>query len=133
MSKLAGACGLLALACNPPAPAGGWDCTNKDIAEIQCGGQGCAVETAAEGFTPIEVRISGNRISICAYSGCFGGAVQMAGGEGPHSFWSGAVSPDSATQGSDVLSLVIDRPSGTGILLWRGFANPLQCASVAPR
>lgn len=56
-----------------------WNCRNIDF-EISCSSEKCE---AAEAFTPMDIHLNEEEISLCAYTTCWRGApaaVQMAGG-----------------------------------------------------
>lgn len=106
--------------------AGMWKCTNKDTVEIVCTEMACESHST---FTPVALELDGQRISICAYSACFEGAPDVFVRNGAHLLVSDTPNRGSGSNRSppERLSLALDEQSGTAVLLWRGFAQPLMC------
>lgn len=94
-------------------------CTNA-AAEITCDANRCEVKT--EGFTPMAVSLSGGKLEVCAYSGCWSGPVDLRRTRGSqlivHALVSGPV-------GGAVLTY--DRRARFGTLQWGSYALPLSC------
>jgi len=113
---------LAALAGEQPS----WNCRNMDF-EISCSAKGCE---AAEAFTPMDIHLSGDEISLCAYTTCWSGAptaVQMAGGFASY-VGLGLV---GATDDGDLVdaAVTIETESGAASVLVAGrYVTPALCA-----
>ena len=104
-----------------------WQCTNAGLAEIQCEAGRCTL--SPDGFTPIRISAAGADVELCAYAGCRSG--RLAHGASPdHLHWTGAVALEDGKASPEPLSLVIEPAEGTGVLLWKAFANPLRCEAA---
>lgn len=103
-----------------------WKCTNKDTLEVICTSSRCESQPS---FTPIQLEIASDRISICAYSACFDGAADLYAHKGNHLLFSGTPNQDSNPTISppERLSLTLDQESGAAVLIWRGFAHAVRC------
>jgi hypothetical protein len=107
-----------------PAQAQDFYCRNE-AAEIRCVSNSCEVER--ESFTPMELRRTGNRLSICAYSGCWEGPIAMRRSRGGVTFLSATVrSKAPAEPSSASLSVMFDH-EGTAQVRWLGFSNAMTC------
>jgi hypothetical protein len=102
-----------------------WSCSNRDLAEIRCGADGCEIER--ESFTPMSVTVADHRIEICAYSGCFAGAVTLRRTRGDHLLLSTSVRSGGAPE---TASVTLVRSSRTAVLVWKGFANVMRCEAA---
>lgn len=107
-----------------PALAQDFHCRNTD-AEIRCVSNSCQVET--ESFTPMELRRTGNRLSICSYSACWEGPIRMRRTYEGVTFLSASVRINSPGEPSRApLSVMYDR-EGTAQMRWLGFSNAMRC------
>ena len=122
---------ILAALCAAPVAAfaetlPSWNCRNMDF-EISCSAEGCK---AAEAFTPMDIHLSGDEISLCAYTTCWTGAptaVQSAGGFVSY-VGAGLV---GAVDASDLMdaAVTIEIASGAASVLVAGrYATPAHCA-----
>jgi hypothetical protein len=102
------------------ADSADFSCDNR-AAEISCTGEGCEVET--ESFTRMLVSRSGNRLKVCAYSGCWSGPLDLIRTRGDlvilHARLSG---------GLGQVSVTYDRRQTIATMLWGKFAQALICA-----
>ena len=114
---------LAALLAPLPALAQDFTCRNM-AAEIRCDGTACAVET--ESFTPMELRRLGNRLSICAYSGCWEGPIRMRRSYGGVTFLSAEVRGSGENRAVAPLSVMVDR-DGSAQVRWGSFSNAMTC------
>jgi hypothetical protein len=121
---------LLALAAGAPAAAQNFTCSNK-AAEIKCGGGTCEVTT--DGFTPMSLSRTGNRLSICAYSGCWEGTILVRRSAGPVDLLHARLRQSEGTggTGSDMrdLAVIYDWTARTAQMRWGGFANAMGCGA----
>jgi hypothetical protein len=109
-----------------PALAQDFHCRNTD-AEIRCSGGSCAVETDASSFTPMELRRTGDRLSICSYSACWEGPIRMRRSYGGVTFLSAEVKITSPGEpGSAPLAVMYDR-EGSAQIRWLGFSQVMRC------
>lgn len=117
---------LLAAAILAPLPSQAQDfhCRNTD-AEIRCAGNSCQVET--ESFTPMELSRTGNRLQICAYSGCWSGPVTMRRTRGGVTFLSADVRSDAPAEPSRAPLAVMYDHEGTAQIRWLGFSSAMTC------
>jgi hypothetical protein len=109
-----------------PALAQDFHCRNTD-AEIRCSGGSCEVETDTGAFTSMELSRKGDRLTICAYSGCWEGTIRMRRTHGDVTF----LSADAriATPGEprrEPLAVMYDR-GGSAQIRWLGFSNTMRC------
>jgi hypothetical protein len=107
-----------------PALAQDFHCRNTE-AEIRCVSTGCQVET--ESFTPMELRRTGNLLSICSYSACWEGPIRMRRSYEGITFLSASVrigTPGEPRRAP--LSVMYDR-EGTAQIRWLGFSNAMRC------
>ena len=120
---------LLAVTAGVPAAAQDFSCSNK-AAEIRCSGGSCEAET--DGFTPMSLSRTGNKLSICAYSGCWEGSILVRRTAGPVDLLYARVRQSAGTGGAGGgmgdLSVIYDRTSRTAQMRWGGFANAMGCA-----
>ncbi|MDF7773702.1 hypothetical protein P1X14_00455 [Sphingomonas sp. AOB5] len=107
-----------------PALAQDFHCRNTQ-AEIRCVSTGCEVETTS--FTPMELRRSGNTLSICSYSACWEGPIRMRRSYDGVTFLSASVKiTHPGEPGRAPLSVMYDR-EGTAQIRWLGFSNAMTC------
>jgi hypothetical protein len=100
-------------------------CRNTD-AEIRCSGGSCKVET--ESFTPMELRRSGNRISICSYSACWEGPIRMRRTYSGVTFLSAEVKITHPGEPNRApLSVMYEASDATAQIRWLGFSNAMRC------
>ncbi|MGA9581459.1 MAG: hypothetical protein WBR13_05780 [Allosphingosinicella sp.] len=120
------AAALLLIAGATPAAAQDFTCSNKS-AEISCDGGACKVNS--DGFTPMSLGRTGNRLSICAYSGCWEGPILVRRPRGSIDLLYAQVrnSQASAGGGMNELAIIYDRGSRTAQMRWGGFANSMDC------
>lgn len=108
-----------------------WRCRNADL-EISCDADGCAAAPQG-GFTPMDIALTAESLTVCAYSGCWGGAaVVREDGElryaaAPDLTWSAA--PDGP---ATAFQLAFDAATGVGALIGAGYAHPVACDRAAP-
>jgi hypothetical protein len=97
-------------------------CTNR-AAQIACTSANCEVET--QGFTPMSVSRSGNRLEVCAYSGCWSGPLDLVRTRGDlvilHARLAG---------GHGQATVSYDRKAGIATMLWGNFAQGLSCGEA---
>ncbi len=105
-----------------PAAAAGWDCTNRDIAEIRCDRKSCDIER--ESFTPMELSLTPARVEICAYSGCFSGRVAIRRTAGDLVLYHAAIGTGGA---SGRAAIILDTRAQTALMRWGGFSNVMKC------
>ena len=112
-----------------PAPAFAQDfhCRNTD-AEIRCSGGTCAVEADHASFTPMELRRTGNRLSICSYSACWEGPIRMRRSYDGVTFLSAQVAITSPGEPRHApLSVMYEAADATAQIRWLGFSNAMRC------
>jgi hypothetical protein len=115
---------LLALAAAGSAQAASaatdFTCRN-DAAEITCAATGCEVNT--DGFTPMSISREGNRLEVCAYSGCWSGPLDLIRTRGDLSILHArlAGTEDAAA------AVVYDSRARTATLLWGSYRLALSC------
>lgn len=108
-----------------PALAQDFHCRNTD-AEIRCSGGSCEVET--ESFTPMALRRTGNRLSICSYSACWEGPIRMRRSYGGVTFLSAEVTITHPGEPSRApLSVMVEASDATAQIRWLGFSNAMRC------
>lgn len=121
---------LLALAAGVPAAAADFTCSNE-AAEIRCGDGACEANT--DGFTPMSLSRTGNRLSICAYSGCWEGSILVRRSPGPVDLLYARVRRTTGTGGTGAdmsdLAVTYDRSARTAQMRWGGFANAMGCGA----
>ncbi|NML06545.1 hypothetical protein [Sphingomonas sp. G-3-2-10] len=109
-----------------PALAQDFHCRNTG-AEIRCVSTGCEVET--ESFTPMELRRTGNKLSICSYSACWEGPIRMRRSYEGVTFLSASVRISSPGEPNRApLSVMYDR-EGVAQIRWLGFSNAMRCGA----
>ncbi len=127
---------VLATAFCSPAHAGGgeedtgWNCRNYSF-EIGCEGDTC---TAADAFTPMDIHVTDDEVSFCAYTGCWQGAPTSVAHAGRFTTYTGLdldFSSQSSWTADAVLS--IDTQTGTGTILVADiYAQPVTCTPWSP-
>lgn len=115
---------LLALAAPTPALAQDFHCRNTD-AEINCGAGKCSVET--QSFTPMELRRTGGRLSICAYSGCWAGPVLVRRQRHGIELLFADVRGTTPGAGTGALAVIYERRERIAQIRWGGSANAMTC------
>ena len=87
------------------------------------------VETS--GFTPMSLTRRGGRLSICAYSGCWGAPIVMRRTRGSIDFLYAANLRAEAPGGGsgEDLAVTYDRASRTAQIKWAGFSNVMDCGA----
>lgn len=120
------AAALLLISGATPAAAQDFSCSNKS-AEISCADGACEVNS--DGFTPMALGRKGNRLSICAYSGCWEGPITVRRSRGSIDLLYAQVrnSQAGASGGMNELAIIYDRGSRTAQMRWGGFANSMDC------
>jgi hypothetical protein len=117
-------CSLLLAAVIPQAVlAADFTCRNES-AQTSCTADKC--ETTTDGFTPMALSRTGNRLEICAYSDCFGGRILLSRTRGSVTLLSADVRGRSGAPGQ--LAVVYDRRTRSAAMHWSGFVNALSCA-----
>ena len=114
---------LLALtaAGSAQAASAGTDFTcRNEAAEITCAAAGCEVKT--DGFTPMSISREGNRLEVCAYSGCWSGPLDLIRTRGDLSILHARLAG-----GRDAAAVVYDRRAKTATLMWGSYALALSC------
>lgn len=105
----------------------GWSCRNVDF-EISCDEEKCE---AAEAHTPMAIDLHENRMSACAYSGCWAGVPDVVVRSGRFETHAASDLPFSTAADADMaadVSATIDIQSGTGTILVAGlYAHPMIC------
>ncbi len=120
----------LSLAATVPAAAFGeegetWNCRNVDF-EISCADGTCA---SAESHTPMDIHLSQDEVSWCAYSGCWTGAPSAVVSSGPFETYFGLALTNSAAP-DDVanVTVVIDKSTNAATVAAAGqYATPATC------
>jgi hypothetical protein len=118
---------ISALVAASPLSAANFVCTNA-AAEIRCSGAACEVVTPNKGFTPMELRRTGNMLSICAYSGCSEGRIIMRRTLDGVSVMQARLKPATPGQneGSSI-SVIYNEAEKVAQMNWNGFANAMSC------
>jgi hypothetical protein len=118
---------LILLAALFPLPAFAQDFHCRNTAgEIRCGEGACAIET--QGFTPMELTRRGNKVSLCAYSGCWEGPVLVRRTRGALTMLFADVRGSTpGNSGSESLAVIHDRAGRVAQVRWGGFANAMTC------
>lgn len=122
------------LAAPVPVLAGaeqGFSCSNP-VMEIRCADGRCDFIAPDDGFTPMQLRRTQERLTICAYSGCWSGPIAVRHAAGGITMLQGYVSRDGdAPQADDeepeLLSVIHDAGNRTAQMNWAGFANVMLC------
>ena len=120
--RLRAICAILTLAGVPAAlsaATGDFSCRNTS-AEITCTSRACEVNTT--GYTPMGVSLAGNRLEICAYSGCSSGALDLRRLRGDH-----LVVHANLSRGQGSATVVYDVRKKAATLLWGNYALPMSC------
>jgi hypothetical protein len=115
----------LALAVGGAAQAAGstdFTCRNA-AAEITCSASGCEVNS--DGFTPMSVSRQGDRLEVCAYSGCWSGALDLIRTRGDL-----AILHATLAQGQGQAAVVYNRKDQTATMLWGNYALALSCGAI---
>ncbi len=99
-----------------------WNCSNRDIAEIQCGNDGCEIKQ--DSFTPMELSIDPGRVEICAYSGCFPGRIRIRRTADGNVLFHASVRIGGENR---PMSVILDTSTGTALMRWGGLANVMRC------
>lgn len=102
-----------------------WQCRNLD-AEISCTAGECV--TAGD-HTPMDVHLSDDEISVCAYTGCWEGQLSGVLHSGQFKTYTGLDLPFSTQpDGEADISVTIDVENSVGTLIVPGlFAHPVTC------
>ena len=98
--------------------------TNVGLSEIRCTAAGCQ---SAASFTPMEVRLADGGVTLCAYSACFEGQAQVLANGKSNLIVGSTPQRVGGREDAALLMLALDPGSGSGTMLWNGFANPLRC------
>ncbi len=115
----------LASLCSTSYAQVSWQCTNKHV-EISCNEQSCQVQT--ESFTPFNIKINNNqKVSICAYSGCWSGKVKHAYSKTFDQYFTLRLTWNNGEISDESFSIAIDKTEQIGSLLGSGFIIPLIC------
>lgn len=103
-----------------------WQCRNHEF-EISCNSSQCE---RAESHTPMDIYLSDQEISVCAYTGCWEGRADTASNMGRFLTYTGLDLPFSTQADAKVdLSVTIDTENGVGTVLVAGlFVTPLTCS-----
>jgi len=94
-------------------------CRNT-AAEIRCGSGACEVET--QSFTPMQLSLSRQSITLCAYSGCWSGPVDLHRTRGDL-----VLLHANLEKGEGGIAVVYDRQAKVATMMWGGFAHPMGC------
>lgn len=118
---------IAALVASTPLSAANFTCTNS-AAEIRCSGAMCEVVTPDKGFTPMELRRTGNMLSICAYSGCWEGRIITRRTLDGVYVMQARLKPATPGQseGSSI-SVIYNEAEKVAQMQWNGFANAMSC------
>ena len=103
-----------------------WNCRNTDFG-IVCFDTGkCEV---ADSFTPMDITVSPDELSICAYSGCWEGKPIFAQ-SGPHIYARSESLKWSHNEKTAAFQLIVDTDSKLGMVLGdaRDIVGVLHCA-----
>lgn len=100
-------------------------CRNE-AAEIRCAEGRC--EVLSDGFTPMELHREGKKLSLCAYSGCWDGAIRFSRRSGGlEILYADVKSPTEPGFTPRPLAVIHDPESRTAQMRWSGFANTMTC------
>lgn len=115
-----------AVAFSPLANADGWECRNEAV-EIVCDSAACAV---SEAHTPMHVHFDQNRLSVCAYTGCWEGEASIVAQAGQFLWVTGEALPFSTMPDSPSdMAFQLDRDTQVATLIVSGgFAHPMRCS-----
>lgn len=120
--KLAAAIALVAQGSHTAAATTDVHCRNGQ-AEISCEASGCEVKT--DGFTPMALSRDGNRLEVCAYSGCWKGTLDLIRTRGDlsilHAGVGGPIGP---------VAVVFNRTAKSAALTWGGMILPMSCGEA---
>lgn len=113
--------GLLVLADTPALAAapGDFTCANRN-AQVSCTAATCEIETGS--FTPMGVSREGNRLEVCAYSGCWSGPLDLIRTRGDLT-----ILHASLGGGRDPAAVIYDRKAQVATLMWGSFVLPMSC------
>ena len=109
-----------------PVDPSQWRCRNQ--VEVWCSADGCAA-SEPENFTPMEVSAGRDgALSVCAYTGCWGGAATVTAVQG-RALWTAdsvrfSTNPDMVQA---AVTLLINEKDGVGFVKVGGLATPLLC------
>lgn len=96
-------------------------CGNRN-AQIGCDASSCEINT--DSFTPMGVSREGNRLEVCAYTGCWSGPLDLIRSRGDlvmlHARLSG---------GHDPVAVIYDRKAQVATMMWGSFVQPMSCGS----
>ena len=97
--------------------------------EVSCAKGACLAEMT--GFTPMGVVVSVQKLSVCAYTGCWESRpVMVSDGNliyvhSQNMKWSHEGQKSSAD-----FQIALNRKSQTAVLLGEGYAHPMHCKAV---
>ncbi len=126
---------ILILACSAALPAladghnrganEGWNCRNYEM-EISCNGGICE---AAEAHTPMDIHLTDEEISLCAYTGCWVGETDAVIRSGRFETYVGDALPFTTSPGSKTDgSITVDVETGIAtVIIADVYAQPLTC------
>jgi hypothetical protein len=97
-------------------------CRNA-AAEITCSASGCEVNS--DGFTPMSVSRQGDRLEVCAYSGCWSGALDLIRTRGDL-----AILHATLERGQGQAAVAYNRKDQTATMLWGNYALALSCGAT---
>ncbi len=102
-----------------------WSCRNNDL-EISCNHGKCEV---AEAHTAMDVHLSRDEISVCAYSGCWAGKPSAIVQTGAFLTFAGTSLPFSTNPEdlADVSVTIATKSHVATILVAGGYATPAVC------
>jgi len=102
-----------------------WNCQNLDF-EISCTDGACA---AADAHTPMDIQVSHDEISWCAYSGCWAGATSATVASGRFQTYHGLAMENAADPSYIVdVAIMIDTVShAASIMAADLFTTPAIC------
>lgn len=110
---------LLGSSLSAAAATDDFTCTNRS-AEISCDAVSCRLET--EGFTAMSVSRSGRKLQVCAYSGCWSGALDMIRTRDNLTILHARLEG-----GQGQLTVSFDHNEKIATMLWGNFAQALNC------
>ena len=101
-----------------------WNCSNLDF-EISCDSKGC---TQTAPHTPMDIQVSADMLTVCAYTGCWSGAPTATVWAGGLLTVTGTGLTSQSGQGEMSASVSIDTGDGVATVLVAGlFATPAIC------
>lgn len=111
------------LAAGPALAAAPTDftCGNRN-AQISCDASACEINT--DEFTPMGVSRKGNRLEVCAYTGCWGGPLDLIRTRGDLTILHARLS-----DGHDPVAVIYDRKAQVATMMWGSFAQPMSCGA----